>query len=90
MWKYAGCLLLGLTSAVAAQEQLPAVPENVVVMDSAAVAARHQGEAAYDAQQEPSYRTREPVRSAGTSKELTTGKGSELTPDKATRGNGDW
>lgn len=94
MLKMAGMLALGLCLGVAAQVPTGAVDGDATVpgaQDTALDSAlRRQGEAAYDAQQEPIYRTREPVRAAGNSLEIVNGKGSAISPDKATRGNGDW
>lgn len=94
MGKFATILALGLGLSAAAQEPTGPLegPEAPVVPVDTTLDAhlRRQGEAAYEAQQEPGYRTREPARAAGTSREVVSGKGSAVSPDKATRGGGDW
>ncbi len=94
MEKFAGILALALGLGVAAQESAAPKESDLAspgVVDTALAASlRKQGESAYEAQQEPNYRTREPARAAGTSREIVSGKGSAISPDKATRGGGDW
>lgn len=53
-------------------------------------ASLRQGEDAWKASLEPAYRTREPLRAAGTPKELVGGKGSGVGIDKTQKGSGDW
>lgn len=94
MVKIAGILVLGLCMGAAAQEPTgPADGDGTTpsAQDTALISGlRKQGESAYEALQEPNYRTREPVRAAGNSLEIVNGKGSAISPDKATRGGGDW
>lgn len=94
MGKRTGILALGLCLGVAAQEPTGSAdgekpPSSA--QDTALISdLRKQGESAYEALQEPNYRTREPARAAGNSLEIVNGKGSAISPDKATRGSGDW
>lgn len=87
---FAGLLLAGAV-AVLAQEEKAAEPESFAgsgpALDSLSLQRK---QAAYDAENEPRYRSREPARTHGTPLERTQG-GVMISPDKTTRGAaGDW
>lgn len=88
-------MLLGMTLGAAgawAQDSTDSLTDSVelprVATDTAK--ALRDGQAASDSLNVPRYRNREPMRAAGTTKEQVTGKGVQISPDKTTRGGGDW
>jgi len=69
---------------------LPAEAEVPVSIAVDTAKARRDGVAAAEAEGLPRYRNREPMRAAGAPKERTTGAAMPISPDKTTRGGGDW
>jgi len=90
-------LLVAIASmgATAQDVALPMPPEPQEAGAQVSVAvdtakALRDGAAAAEAENQPRYRNREPMRSAGAPKEQTTGGVMPISPDKTTRGGGDW
>lgn len=83
---------MGALGQEAAVAPLPEPPETEAAVSIAVdtVKARRDGVAAAEAENQPHYRNREPMRAAGTPKERTTGAAMPISPDKTTRGGGDW
>lgn len=83
-------------SGALAQEDAGAIPPDPaasevpvpIAVDTAK--AQRDGAAAAEAESLPRYRNREPMRASGTPKEQTDGTAKPISPDKTTRGGGDW
>jgi hypothetical protein len=88
-------MLVGLTlwaAGARAQDAADSLTDSVELPRVATDLAKalRDGQAASDSLNVPRYRNREPMRAAGTPKEQVSGTAVQISPDKTTRGGGDW